>query len=110
MGLRICLGRVSDSDGVSSASDGISSGMSMGVGLSLGLWGSSESGELLEGCQNLVSELRGTGRVPGFGVLECRTYGRRGQRRGLNLCVSPSLPEPVCLCISEGRSNGKGSG
>ena len=49
MGLRIRLGHVSDSDGVSSASDGISGGTSMGVGLSLGLWGSLESGELLEG-------------------------------------------------------------
>ena len=38
--------------------------------------------------------------MPGFGGSECRTYGCRGQRRGLNLCVSPSLPEPVCLCIS----------
>ena len=30
----------------------------------------------------------------GFRVSECRTYGRRGQRHGLNLCVSPLLLEP----------------
>ena len=56
-----------------------------------------------------LSELWSTGRVLGFGVSECRTYGRRGQRRGLNLCVSPSLPELECLCISEGWGNDKGS-
>ena len=49
------------------------------------------------------------GRVPGFRVSEYQTYGRRGQRHGLNLCVSPSLLEPECLCISEGRSGVKGS-
>ena len=47
--------------------------------------------------------------MSGFGVSECRTYGHRGQRHGLNLCVSPLLPEPECLCISEGQSNDKGS-
>ena len=55
------------------------------------------------------SELRSMGRVPGFGVSECRTYGCRGQRCSLNLCVSPSLPELVCLCILEGQSYSKGS-
>ena len=61
------------------------------------------------GCvKTQLSELWGTGRVPGFRVSECRTYGRRGQRCGLNLCVSPSLPELECLCILEGQSNDKG--
>ena len=54
-------------------------------------------------------ELQGMGRVPGFRVSECQMYGCRGQRCGLNLCVSPLLPEPECLCISEGQSKVKGS-
>ena len=39
-------------------------------------------------------ELQSMGRVLGFGGLECWTYGHRGQRRGLNLCVLPLLLEP----------------
>ena len=61
------------------------------------------------GVKTQLSELQGTGRVLGFGVLECWTYRCRGQRRGLNLCVLPSLLEPECFCISEGQSMVKGS-
>ena len=48
------------------------------------------------------------GRVLGFGVSVCQMYGCRGQRHHLNLCVSPSLPELECLCISEGQNKVKG--
>ena len=48
-------------------------------------------------------------KVTGSTVLECQTYGHRGQRLGLNLCVFPSLLEPECLCISECWSLGQRS-
>ena len=54
-------------------------------------------------------ELWSMGRMSGFRVSECQTYGRRGQRHGLNLCVSPLLLELECLCISEGWGKDKGS-
>ena len=40
--------------------------------------------------------------MPGFRVSECWTYGHRGQRCGLNLCVSPSLPEPEFVFVFRG--------
>ena len=62
-----------------------------------------------QGVKTQMLQLWGMGRVLGSGVSECRVYKCRGQRHGLNLCVSPSLPELECLCISEGRSKVKGS-